>query len=70
MQSYWQPSFLSQINVYVGLGATQEEKPYVLISIIEFTHEDITARQYDNLYGNFENWNKSVDSKSKADNVT
>lgn len=55
MQSYKQPSFLSQSNVYVGLEATQEENPYVLILIIELTHEDITSHQYDNLYGNFEN---------------
>lgn len=56
----FRPLFLSQISVYIGLGATQEEKPYVLILIIEFTQEDITSHQYDNLCGNFENWHKSV----------
>lgn len=70
------PSFLFQINVYIGLGATQEEKPYVIILIIDFSQGDIR--------NNFKSmwqfmWNiwelKQIcyledDSKPEVDNMT
>lgn len=73
------PLFLSQSNVYIGLGATEEEvkkKTYVVISkwnFIKGTFE-ITSNQCDSLCETFETRNKSAflknDSKPKVDNVT